>query len=429
MKLSWAAGQSRDIRGVTRRVWQCAVIACLLSPAADLAADTDNSSTAAERGEYLAVAGNCISCHTHAGGTPFAGGLPFSTPFGTLYSTNITPDAETGIGDWTKEQFVRALREGVRPNGEHLYPAFPYTAFTLVSDQDASDLYEYFRSLTPVSYRAPDNELRFPYNQRWLLSLWKALYFGAGRFAPDGAQSAEWNRGAYLVEGLGHCGSCHTPRNFLAAPDAKLAFSGGISYHTTAGKTLAWSATNLTSAPSGLSAWPIEELVSYLRYGMSANASVFGPMNEVVLNSTRHLSEGDVRAMAVYLKSLPAREQPADGQVAPETLNAGSLLYSIHCGTCHLPTGLGSDTTGPSLVGSSVTLAPDPASLINITLHGPELPHTAPSPQWQARRWQMMGAYADKLTDDEVVALLSYVRNAWGNKAGEVTADHVSRQR
>jgi mono/diheme cytochrome c family protein len=413
-----------------RRSWQATLaLGLLLGHAAVATAQSDPGTALVERGRYLATAGNCISCHTRPGGAPFAGGLPFVTPFGTLYSTNITAHPETGIGQWSQEQFVLALREGLRPDGQHLYPAFPYTAFTRISDEDAAALFAYFRTVAPVNYRAPDNELGFPYNQRWLLAAWKMLYFEEGRFVPEAAQSAEWNRGAYLTQGLGHCSSCHTPRNFLGAEDMERAFTGGSHSHTSHGRTLDWSATNLTSAPSGLGAWSTEDLVSYLKHGMSPQAGVFGPMNEVVLNSTRHLEERDLRAMAVYLKSLPAQEPPAGPPPSAETMRAGEVLYTIHCGTCHLPTGLGSDTTGPPMVGSSVTLAADPASLINITLHGPDLPGESPSPEWQARRWQMMEPYGAKLSDEEVAVLLTFVRNAWGNRASAVDAKQVGRQR
>lgn len=405
------------------------VLAAYLALAGATATPAAAADPAVERGRYLAAAGNCVSCHTRSGGTPYAGGRPFETPFGTLYSTNITPHAGSGIGDWSEEDFVRALREGRRPGGEHLYPAFPYTSFTRLSDADAADLYRYFRSLAAVDYEPPANELRFPYSQRWLLAAWKMLYFTPERFTPDAGQSAEWNRGAYLVQGPGHCGACHTPRNFLGAEIAERALTGGRHFHSSGGRTLEWSSTNLTSAPSGLAAWSVDELVDYLKHGMSERAGVFGPMNEVVLNSTRHLRVEDLRAMAVYLKSLPASEPDPGPAPDAATMRAGEVLYNIHCGTCHLPTGLGSDTTGPPLVGSSVTLTHDPASLINVTLHGPDLPPRPPSPEWQARRWQMMEAYAQKLSDEEVATLLTFTRNAWGNRASVVTPAQVGAQR
>ncbi|WP_129782423.1 cytochrome c [Peristeroidobacter soli] len=407
-----------------------AIVTNLLSLAATTAiADVDQAADPVERGRYLATAGNCTSCHTRNGGAPFSGGVAFHTDFGTIYSTNITSDAKTGIGGWTEEQFISALREGIRADGSHLYPAFPYTAFTKITDADATALWAFLKTVDAVNYRPPENDMRFPFNQRWLLGVWKALFFETGSYQQDASQSAEWNRGAYLVQGLGHCGACHSPRNFLGAEDNAMALTGGGQTHPSAGKLRAWSTTNLTTAPSGLGAWSVDEVASYLHFGVSARAGVFGPMNEVILNSTRHMSQSDVRAMAVYLKSLPAREQSVSKTPSAETLRKGDLLYSIHCGTCHLPTGLGSDTTAPPLAGSSIVLAPDPASLINATLHAPELPHEAPSSEWQARRWKTMEPYADKLSDQEVADLLSYVRNNWGNRASAVEPADVSRQR
>jgi len=378
---------------------------------------------------YLSRAGNCSSCHTRPGGDPFAGGVAFQTPFGTIYSTNITPDAETGIGEWTLDDFGAALREGVGRDGKHLYPVFPYTSYTLTSDADVAALFAYFQTLRPVKYRAPENDLGFPYSQRWSLGIWKTLYFDAGRFVRSPDRSDEWNRGAYLVNGLGHCGMCHTPRNFLGAEDEDLELTGGTYTDSVGGKSLSWSASNLTSAESGLGYWSVEDIVSYLQLGLSSRASVFGPMNEVVLNGSMHLNEQDLRAMAVYLKSLDANEQQGGSKPDDDTMRRGSLLYDIHCGTCHLPTGLGSDTTGPPLLGSPVTLAADPASLVNVTLYGPHLPEPAPSAAWKTRAWQRMDPYGAILDDEEVAALLSYIRNAWGNSAGEVTPGEVASQR
>lgn len=420
-------GKSLILSSPVCRGVHTAILGILL--ASPTLAEDGASASNVEHGRYLATAGNCVSCHTREGGQPFAGGVAFNTPFGTMYSTNITPHGEAGIGKWTQQQFVHALREGVRPDGEHLYPAFPYTAFTKLSDADAAALFTYLKTLAPVDYAPPPNELSFPFNQRWALGIWKALYLEEGRFAPDKTQSAEWNRGAYLVQGLGHCGACHTPRNFLGAEDSEQALTGGTYQDKLDGKWLNWSATNLTSAASGLAAWSVEEIAAYLKHGVNARAGVFGAMNEVIMNSTRHLSEQDSRAMAVYLKSLPANTQDSGTPADAELMQAGELQYTIHCGTCHLPTGLGSDTTGPPLVGSAVTLAADPSSLINVTLYGAQVPHIAPSPQWQARKWQPMEAFGGKVSDEDVAALLSYVRGAWGNKAGEVTASQVAGQR
>lgn len=393
------------------------------------AAVADSAIPSVDRGRYLAAAGNCLSCHVREGGEPFAGGRAFATAFGTIYSTNITPDPDTGIGKWTKQQFADALRKGVRADGEHLYPVFPYPSFTRITDEDVDALFEYFRSLPAVKYTPPENQLKFPASQRWALGLWKFLHFEEARYVPSASQSAEWNRGAYLVRGLGHCGSCHTPRGLLGAEDAQRVFQGGTYQHEVGGMLLDWSASNLTGSANGLERWTIDDLAQYLKLGFSPRAGVFGGMNEVVLNSTRHLTAADVRAMAVYLKSLPA--SPASAVAKPDdgTMSAGSLLYDVHCGTCHLPSGLGSADTGPPLVGSAVVLADDPATLINVTLHGAQLPASAPSKEWLARKWQPMEAFGAKLTDDEVATLLTYLRGSWGNQAEAVSTDQVSNQR
>ncbi len=395
-----------------------------------LAAAADTGAATAERGRYLAVAGNCVSCHTRADGQSFAGGRAFVTPFGTMYSTNITPDTDTGIGRWSEQDFARALREGVRPNGEHLSPAFPYPAYTKLSDEDVAALFAYLQTLAPVGYAAPENDLHFPFSQRWALGLWKAIYFREGRFAPDQAQSAQWNRGAYLVEGLGHCGACHSPRNFLGAQSADMAMTGGEYLEKVPGGAprtgREWSAPNLTSAPNGLKSWPVEELGAYLKTGRNTFAETFGPMNEVIMNSTRHLSDDDVRAMAAYLKSLPANEDRIGSAANAEVLQTGATLYDIHCGTCHLPTGLGGENedSGARLAGSPIVQASNPASLINVILHGPQLPDPA-----LPKRWKPMDGFGDELTDEEVAALASYLRSAWGNVGGAVTANQVARQR
>ena len=381
------------------------------------------------RGEYLTAAGNCVSCHTSEKGRPFSGGLAFETSFGTIYSTNITPDKETGIGRWSLEEFTVAMRQGERPNGEHLYPVFPYTSFTGVSDEDIAAIYAYLKTLDPVRSLPPQNDLDFPYNQRWALGVWKFLFLEDRRFEPQPAQSAQWNRGAYLVETLGHCGECHTPRNFLGATDADLAMTGATYMDRVEGKLSAWSAPNLTDASSGLALWSNEDIAGYLKLGFSHRAGVFGPMNNVVVNSTRHLSEDDVSAITVYLKSLPANARESGAPASDEVLRAGSIQYDIHCGTCHLPTGEGSAETGPPLVGSPVVLDTDPASLINITLYGAQLPKIAPSTEWQSRGWKRMEPYANKLNDEQTAALLSYLRSSWGHAAGAVSQEQVASQR
>jgi mono/diheme cytochrome c family protein len=413
-------------RSVAMR-FRTALAALLSISAACSTAAYADSSDQVERGKYLAIAGNCVSCHTSPGGEPMAGGLAFRTPFGTIYSTNITPDPQTGIGEWTQEDFARAVREGVRRDGAHLYPVFPYTSYTLLKDEDVAALFAYFKSLPPVRAAVPENELSFPYNQRWALGLWKMLYFDSRRFEPDRSKSEEWNRGAYLVEGLGHCGMCHSPRNFLGGQSANEAMTGGVYLdRVPSGEIREWAAPNLTSAPNGLASWPAEEIATYLKTGQNTFTQTFGPMNEVIMNSTRHLSDSDVQAMAVYLKELPPNPGPSGSQPSEQLMTEGSVLYDVHCGTCHMPTGLGDhdEDAGARLVGSPIVQASSPASLINIVLYGPERPNP-PAPY----RWKKMPSFANELTDEEIAAITTFVRNSWGNQAGAVTPKQVAAQR
>ena len=381
----------------------------------------------AEQGHYLAIAGNCVSCHTHPGGRPFAGGLEFDTPFGTLYSTNITPDPGTGIGKWSEQDFVSALRSGVRPDGQHLYPAFPYTAFTKVSDADAHALFVYLRTLPPVQAVAPENKLRFPYSQRWLLGMWKMLYFTQGRFVPDKGKTAQWNRGAYLVQALTHCDACHAARNFVGAEGSDPVMSGGeYTAAVSADEQRMWATPNLTSAHTGLQSWSAQDLTDYLKIGRNSFAETFGPMNEVIMNSTRNLSNSDVQAIAAYLKSLPASPAESIAKPSAALMQSGENLYTVNCGTCHLPTGLGNqdENSGARLVGIPAVQASNPASLINVIIYGPQLPDP-PLP----KRWKPMEGFGDKLADDEIAALATFLRNSWGNTGTAVTADQVAKQR
>jgi len=424
MRGSSEALRARARPGTRRLRRVCASLALVAS---GIAVGADESIE--EKGAYLAAAGNCVSCHTRDGGPPWAGGLAFETPYGTIYSTNITPDAETGIGTWTLEEFTAAMREGLRPTGDHLYPVFPYTSFTRVTDSDIAALYAYLQSLEPVRASARENDLSFPFDQRWALGPWKSLFFDDGRYEPVATESEAWNRGAYLVEGLGHCGECHTPRNFLGAREGDRALAGATYREEVEGKVSAWSASNLTGADAGLAMWTHDDLAGYLKYGFSERAGVFGPMNKVIVNSTRHLRDEDIAAITTYLKSLPALDTASGDSAEARVVQAGSIQYDIHCGTCHLPTGEGSAETGPPVLGSPVVLDADPASLINITLYGAQLPKVAPSPEWQARGWKRMEAYAGKLSDEQIAALLSYMRQAWGHEAGAVSAEQVAAQR
>lgn len=401
--------------------------------------------TVIEQGQYLARIGDCISCHTRTNGAPFAGGRPLHTPFGVIYSANITPDRETGIGRWTEEEFARALREGLAPDGTHLYPAFPYPAYTRIRDADVHALYLYVRSLAPVRYRPPQNALPLPFRSRALLAGWNLLFLKAARFEPDRTRSAEWNRGAYLTLGLGHCGACHSPRNALGAERETLALTGGAYLDEVVDEVIedritpledltvrTWSTANLTPAADGLGAWSIEDTVAYLKTGHNARAGAFGPMSEVVTNSTRYLTATDARAIAVYLKSLtPVSRGPA-ARPGAAALAAGEVVYSTRCGDCHLASGLGvprgggspNAKTAPPLVGNAALQASDPATLINVMLYG------AHESTVDERSWPKMSGFelSVGLDDEQIAALCTYVRASWGNRGAPCDPGVVARQ-
>jgi mono/diheme cytochrome c family protein len=403
------------------------------------------SAALVEQGRYLATAGDCISCHTRTRGKPFSGGVPLNTPFGVIYSANITPDARDGIGAWSMLQFARAMREGIGADGRHLYPAFPYTAFTKLSDEDLEAIYAYLRSLPPVRYRPPGNEMPFPFGIRLLLAAWNALFFEPGRYAPDASRSAEWNRGAYLTLGLGHCGACHTPRNALGAERQSLALTGGVYLDEIADEVVdgsitpmdertvrPWSAANLTPARSGLGEWSLADIAAYLKSGHSARAGAFGPMSKVVGNSTSRLRDADIHAIATYLKDLLPASQGAGRESRAELLRAGEIVYTTRCGDCHLSSGLGvpragnadPSKTAPPLAGNAALQAANPATLINIILYGAH-------EQTQADgAWPKMSGFelSVGLDDEQIAALCTYVRSSWGNQAGAVDAAAVAKQ-
>ena len=376
----------------------------------------------AERGKYLADIGNCVSCHTRAGGEPFAGGVPFQTPVGTLYSTNITPDPKTGIGSWQADDLRRAMHTGSAPDGSHLFPAFPYTSFTKVTDADVDDIYTYLRTLKPVSYTPPANGALF--SVRWPMGLWNKIFFREGRLAADSKQSEEWNRGAYLVEGLGHCSACHTPRNLFLAEQPGNPYQGGrIQDSVAPEKVRPWFAVNLTSQKHGLGAWSVADLSKYFQTGVSLRAGTFGPMNEVIVNSLKRLTPADARAMAVYVKSLQGPEFSGEA-VAAAQVAAGAAIYKDRCEKCHGGSGRGGFFSGPPVAGSAVVQAEGPASLINIVLYGPTVPQGM-----KFGGWETMPSYADILNDDQVAAVSNFMRGSWGNRAAPVSAAQVAQQR
>jgi mono/diheme cytochrome c family protein len=385
-------------------------------------ASADGLSAAAERGRYVATAANCVSCHTREGGPEYAGGRPIATPLGRIYSTNITPDREAGIGSWSAADLKRALREGIGADGRHLFPAFPYTFYTRMTDTDIVDLYAYLRTIKPARDIPPENDPAFRF--RLPMAAWKALNLDAGAYRPDPAKSAEWNRGAYLVQGPGHCGACHTPRTWTLAEQASAPLRGAVMRdEVKRGGVRDWFAVDLGATQQGLGAWTSDHIAGYLGKGYSARAGSFGPMNAVIANSTRHLRAEDLRAVALYLKSLGGDDYSGPVVSAGEA-QSGRPLYEAQCAECHGDSGRGGLFDGPPLAGSAVVQGEDASSLINIVLHGSDRPEEIASPAWET-----MPAFEGKLDDVEVAALANFLRASWGNRAPAVSAEAVARQR
>jgi len=377
---------------------------------------------AARRGQYVATAANCISCHTREGGAAFSGGRALATPLGTIHSTNITPDRETGIGTWSAADLKRALREGIAADGRHLFPAFPYPFYTRMTEADIADLFAYLRTLKPVRYLPPDNDAAF--RMRWTMAPWKALNLDPGAYRADPAQSAEWNRGAYLVQGPGHCGACHTPRTWSLAEQSAAPLQGAVMRDDIKGGGVRdWFAVGLAATKQGLGAWTIEHIVDYLGKGYGARAGSFGPMNAVIANSTRRLRPEDLRAIAVYLKSLRGTDY-AGAAVGAEDARSGAPLYEKHCRECHGPSGRGGPFDGPPLAGSAIVQGENASSLINVILQGSDKPDGIGSPTWET-----MPAYAESLDDAELAALANFLRASWGNRASPVAPADVAHQR
>ena len=352
------------------------------------------------RGEYLARAGDCISCHTAAGGAPFAGGYRLNTPFGYLLTPNITPEPETGIGSWSADDFYRALHEGVSKRGEDMFPAMPYDFYTTVTREDSDAIYAYLRTVKPVRNAVDVNHLQFPYNQRLSMAAWRELYFTERTYKADPAKSPAWNRGAYLVEGLAHCSSCHSPRNRMGGIEKDKEFAGA---HIDG-----WFALNLTSdIATGLGRWTLAEIAAYLKSGTyQGKTTALGPMAEVVRNSTSHLTDADLAAMAEYLKSLPPDSTLRAGrQILYPERQRGAALYLQYCSGCHQAKGQGVPGQFPPLAGNPVVIAPDPANIFKVVLEG--VPAQG--------RYKPMPAFAAQLSDQQIADLVNYLRSSWGN--------------
>ena len=374
------------------------------------------------RGAYLARAGNCIGCHTVPAGALLAGGRGVVTPFGTVFAPNLTPDEETGLGRWTSAEFWRAMHHGRSKDGRLLYPAFPYPSFTEVTREDSDAIYAYLRSVPAVKQANLPHALQFPYSSQAALAVWRAMFFRPRTFVEQPGRSAEWNRGKYLVQGLGHCAACHSSRNALGATSLNPGFGGGLMPDES------WYAPALADpAEAGLQGWSSEEVVRLLKSGVTPSASASGPMADVVFGSTQHLDEADLDAMAQYLTSLPPIDKGARPQVVParqDALTAGGELYDRHCASCHGDRGQGVPGIYPALAGNRAVALASPNNLVQIIRHGGFAPTTAGNP-----RPFGMPPFEQVLGNEEVAALATYLRQSWGHQAGPVTALQVGRIR
>ncbi|WP_288820813.1 cytochrome c [uncultured Leclercia sp.] len=382
-----------------------------------------------KKGEYLARLGDCMACHTVKGKPDYAGGLAIESDLGTIYSTNITPDKEHGIGNYTEEQFANAVRKGVLPDGTRLYPAMPYPDYAKITDEDIHALYAYFMQGVKASSEQPaETDLSFPFNQRWGMRFWNLFFTSDKPFQPIGGASEQVNRGAYIVESLGHCGSCHTPRGIgmqekaLDSSEAKFLAGGNLN---------GWEVPSLR----GLPRWSNEEIVDYLETGRNDKAAVGGEMTAVIEHSTSHMTRDDLQAVAAYLKFLggnpglqkgdeQARQKTEAKLTAGRNLTEGERLYIDNCGACHFVSGKGAPGAFPELDQATIVNAEDPGALIHTILAGAQLPSTAKAPSELA-----MPGFANRLSDDEVAKLATFIRQGWSNNASAVSEKQVSEVR
>ena len=376
------------------------------------------ATTVSQQGEYLARAGDCIACHTLPEGKLFAGGRPMATPFGTLYTSNITPDVETGIGGWTADQFYQTMHNGRFPDGGLIYPAMPFGSYTKVTRPDSDAIFAFLKTIPPVRQANRPHDLRFPYDNRSLILGWRTLFFSEGEYKPNPKRSVEWNRGAYLVEGLGHCGMCHTPINALGGSRESAAFEGGLIPMQN------WYAPSLANnREAGLGDWSLDEITDLLRTGVSARGVVYGPMAEVVYNSLQYLTDKDAKAMAIYLKSLAEGSPPASSISSLPSAESrlllafGQTVYTRQCASCHGAEGQGQLPHYPPLAGNQSIQMSSAVNAIRMVLNGGYPPATAGNP-----RPYGMPPFAHSLSDDEVAAVVSYIRTTWGNRGTPVSA-------
>ncbi len=394
----------------------------LMAPALPPVPEGEQPAPSAEqvaRGAYLAGAGNCMACHTARGGEPYAGGHVVNTPFGNLVAGNLTPDRETGIGAWSAEAFRRALHEGISRDGRLLYPAFPYAHTTRLTDEDADALFAYLHSLPAVQRQVEPHTLRFPYGTQAALAVWRLLNFESGRQVADASRDAQWNRGAYLVEGVAHCAACHSGRDALGGVASP--WAGGLMPD---GR---WYAPSLLDpAEAGVQEWPAERVVALLRDGSVEGATVMGPMAEAVFHGTAHLAEEDLRAMATYLRALPVKRSGKSGfrSADVDQMALGGRLYEQHCADCHGAQGQGAPNAYLPLAGNRAVGMDSPVNTLQAILSGGFPPSTAAHPQPYG-----MPPFRPLLSDREIAAVATYVRQSWGNRAPAVSPLDVQRVR
>ncbi|MFF6009970.1 c-type cytochrome [Rahnella sp. R3(2024)] len=376
---------------------------------------TAGSAMAMSEGEYVAKSADCAACHTSSQGADLAGGVRFATPLGEIYSTNITPDVKNGIGGYSFEAFDKAMREGIAKDGHPLYPAMPYTSYVKMSDKDMRALYDYLmKEVKPQAVANRDNDISWPMSIRWPLHVWNSIFLEEGEYKPQADQSAQWNRGAYLVQGAGHCGACHTPRGWAqqekAVDQQSTAFLSG-------GELDGWSAPSLRGLKISQ-----PELVTLLKTGRNAHDAVSGPMGEVITNSTQFMTEEDLNSMAVYLLSLKSDAQGKTGKLAAVT-SGGQQTFMRYCSTCHGVKGDGNASAIPALAGNLTVNADNPQTLLRVILNGGQTPVTA------AHMSNTMPGYGWTLTDQQTAELTNTLRASWGNQAREVTAGDVAKAR
>lgn len=377
-----------------------------------------NVSTAdIQRGKYLVQAGDCRACHTVDGGADFAGGRAVPTPFGVIYSTNITPDTITGIGGWSENDLYTAMHHGIRRDGEYLYPAFPYPWYTRLSREDVRSIKTYLDTLEPVRQEDKPTELMWPLNMRSLMFGWNMLFLDPGTYRDNPDKSAEWNRGAYLVEGIGHCGACHTAINIAGGRKKSQYLQGGVAEN--------WYAPSLAGGlRDGLGGWSVDEIVEYLATGSNAKTAAAGPMAEVISESLQYMNRDDLRAMAIYLKDLPEPKESERREIDPKKLSVGAALYADNCIGCHMSDGEGQEHVFPPLKESSAVQADDPKTVLQVILSGATMPATEAKPTGLA-----MPEFRSKLDDAEIAEVTNFIRNAWGNRASIVSEKDVASMR